>query len=210
MLNKATTKKDRTKVKAVFAGCFLASVVLMGCGNAGSEPVKNTADSTAATAEAPAEKKAEVKHYTSADLVDLDLSAHGYPLIVKAPKDAKVVKSTLSDGIAVDGGKAFGLTISKNEGTDAAYMHDGIKKLEATPESMFAKFEAEDKTGFIKKNTEGKFSFKYYVEAGKDSYTVVEGIPFDLADPNDFDLYTFTLDDIKVMYEAAKATKLKK
>jgi hypothetical protein len=206
MFNK-TIEKKRTQLKNVFAGCLLASFVLAGCGSANSEPVK-AADSSATTDATPAEKKEEVKHYTAADLIDLDLSAHGFPLIVKAPKGAKVVKSKLVEGIAIDGGKAFGFTISKNEGADAVYMHDGIKKLEATPESMFAKFEAEDKTGFIKKNTEGKFSFKYYVDAGKDSYTVVEGIPFDLIAAED--MYTFTLDDIKVMYEAAKATTVKK
>ncbi len=70
----------------------------------------------------------------------------------------------------------------------------------------FDKFEEEDTHSFLKKNKEGRLTFTHGLEADGKTILVSEGMPYDIS-PDQFSDYS--ADDIKIMYEAAKATKAK-
>ncbi|RZJ70740.1 hypothetical protein [Flavobacterium sp.] len=142
-----------------------------------------------------------------AEFVDLDLSSYGIPVVTKAPKDAKVIKSTTEGEIFVYGGKAFKLTFMLREGT-AEESVGQIKEMTGDKEMnpSFDKFVTEDPTGFIKSNKEGKLSFTYGVTTGESSVIIQEGMTYDQS-PDQFTDYSPA--DVKLMYEAAKASVAK-
>lgn len=142
-----------------------------------------------------------------AEFVDLDLSADGIPVVVKAPKGAKVIKSTTEGELFVYGGKVFKLTLSTHEGTPEEAV-GVIKEMTGDKELNpgFDKFVTEDPTGFVKQNTEGKLAFTYGVAVGESTVIIQEGMGYDQS-PDQFTDYS--ADDVKLMYEAAKATVAK-
>lgn len=153
------------------------------------------------------ETAAPEKPLVFAEFVDLDLSSYGIPVVTKAPKDAKVIKSTTEGEVFVYGGKLFKLTFSIHEGT-AEESVGLIKEITGDKEMNpgFDKFVAEDPTGFMKQNKEGKLAFTHGVTTGQSSVIIQEGMGFDQS-PDQFTDYS--ADDIKLMYEAAKATVAK-
>ena len=184
------------------------SLIVASCGSS-STP----SDSQATTpVVAPVEKTEPAvavneTHYEVTDLVDLDLSANGIPVITKAPKDAKIMTYDLPKSVIVYGGKFFKLTFEASEGSVAENL-DGLKSI-ATNKDVnpnFDKLEVDEKNGFLKKNKDGKLSFIYMVSAGGKAVSIVEGMPYDIS-PDQFSDYS--ADDVKLMFEAAKATKAK-
>jgi hypothetical protein len=205
MQNNSTNEKRGhlpTAIKATLIGCFATSLMLMSCGSseARTEPAATITEST--------EPGIDETHFKTTDLADLDLSANGIPLVTKAPKGAKLMKYDVDGSTVVYGGKNFKLTFSKMDGT-AAENHAEMKEITGNKEVnlSFDKFEVEDKTGFIRKDKSGKLTFLYYVDVpGGGCYEIVGGMPFDLSPDKFFD---YTPEDMKVMYEAAKATAAK-
>ncbi len=165
----------------------------------------NKSENAAATEETAT--AAPEKPLVFAEFVALDLSSYGIPVVTKAPKDAKVIKSTTKGEVFVYGGKLFKLTFSIHEG-NAEESVGMIKEITGDKEMNpgFDKFVTEDPTGFIKQNKEGKLAFTYGVTTGKSSVIIREGMTFDQS-PDKFTDYS--ADDVKLMYEAAKATKAK-
>lgn len=186
----------------ILTACVALSISLTSCGG-GEHKAGNETASTQATAE-PAVNET---HYKMADLVDLDLSAHGIPVTFKAPKDSKVMVYKANGDVCVYGGKFFKLTFSQMDGAVADNM-DMIKSMIMDKElnPSFAKIEAEDANGFLKADTQGKVSFRQFVQAGDKTIIVSEGMPYDLS-PDQFTDYSN--DDVKLMYEAAKTTVTK-
>ena len=185
------------KISLIFFAAV--SIILTACGG-GSTDKSNTA----AIPEAP---KANENHFTAADLVDLDLSANGIPVIVKAPKGAKIIKYDVDNSIAVYGGKFFKMTYSAMDGA----VKDNIDMMRsmATNKEMntsFNKLESDAPNGFLKSDTKGKLNFIYGVLAGGKTVIITDGMPLDIS-PDKFTDYT--ADDIKVMFEAAKGAKAK-
>lgn len=177
-----------------------ASVMLMSCGGNGDKAAAGEATATDAAA-------ATDKHYTAADLVDLDLSSSGIAVVTKAPKDAKVMKYEVNGDICVYGGKFFKLTFSTMDGA-AVDNFSMLKEMTSDKElnSSFDKFEAEDGDSFLKKNKKGEFAFIRSIDAGGKTVNISEGMPYDIS-PDQFSDYS--ADDVKIMYEAAKATAAK-
>ncbi|MCD6066397.1 MAG: hypothetical protein K0S33_1223 [Bacteroidetes bacterium] len=196
-----TTAGNLSKAKNIFIGGCAAAFMLMSCGSS-SEATPVTGTDTAATVSA--ESKMDETHFKMTDLVDLDLSSYGIPLITKAPKGSKVMKYEVSGEICVYGGKFFKTTFSSMEGTIDENLPD-MKTITGDKELNpgFDKFEVEDKNGFLKKNTKGELAFLYYVEVNGASYMIKEGMPFDIS-PDQFTDYG--TEDVKLMYEAAKST----
>ena len=194
------TKQTKAGMKSIFIGCLASSLMLMSCGSS-TEPA--AAEGTATEAAAPTTDV----HYAVADLVDLDLTDHGIAVITKAPKDAKVMKYEVNGNICVYGGKFFKLTFSKMDGNADDTFND-IKSLVVDKElnPSFSGFEAEDKNSFLKKNTDGQLAFTHALDAGGAAIIIQEGMPYDIS-PDQFSDYA--AEDVKIMYEAAKATKAK-
>ncbi len=114
------------------------------------------------------------------------------------------MKYEANGNIIVYGGKFFKITYSVSDGTAAdnlSLLKEMTSDTEMNP--SFVKFETEDELGYIKENKEGKLSFTYAVDAGDKNVTMQEGIPYDLS-PDKFTDYS--AEDVKVMYQAAKAT----
>ncbi|AWH84855.1 hypothetical protein HYN59_06815 [Flavobacterium album] len=159
---------------------------------------------TEAATEAPA---AEDKPLVGSEFVDLDLSGEGIPIILKAPKDAKIIKSTTEGELFVYGGKRFKLTVSKNEGT-AEEAVGNIKVLSTDKElnPSFDKLVDDKPTAFMKADTKGKLSFTVGITTGESSVIIQEGMGFDQS-PDQFTDYTN--DDINLMYDAANTAVAK-
>jgi hypothetical protein len=154
-----------------------------------------------------AETKSNETHYQIADLVDLDLSTSGMAIVTKAPKDATIIKSKNNTDVTVYGGKFFKVTFSEMDGAvedNIGTMKSIVSDKEINP--SFDKFEAEEKNGFLKKNKEGKLAFSCFTGAGGKTILAQEGMQYDLS-PDQFTDYS--PEDVKLMYEAAKATKAK-
>ena len=66
----------------------------------------------------------------------------------------------------------------------------------------FKKIESDEQNGFLKRSESG-LSFFYGVKSGDKAITITEGMSYDKS-PDKFTKYSD--EDIKVMYEAAKAT----
>lgn len=161
-------------------------------------------------------KSINESHFKTSDLVDLDLSSKGYNVITKAPKGARIIQD--GKDIAVYGGKFFKMTFSKqdfsnpfNEDEKYSSIEEKVADIKtlASDKEMnpgFVKFEAEDKNGFLNRSTVGGLSFTYGVKAGDNAIMISDGITYDIS-PDKFTKYTD--EDIRVMYEAAKATVAK-
>lgn len=155
-------------------------------------------------------------HFKVSDLVDLDLSSKGFNVITKAPKGARIIQD--GDDIAVYGGKFFKMTLSKqdfshpfNEGETYSSIAEKVADIkilagDAEMNPGFVKFEAEDKNGFLKRSTTTGLTFTYGIKTGDKAIMISDGITYDIS-PDKFTKYTD--DDVKVMYEAAKATVAK-
>jgi hypothetical protein len=165
------------------------------------------AEAGTATKAKTEEKAAEDKPLNGAEFVDLDLSSEGMPIILKAPKDAKIIKSTTEGELFVYGGKRFKLTVSKREGT-AENNVGMIKELQADKElnPSFDKLVDEKPTAFMKADTKGKVSFTVGIPTGESSVIIQEGMTFDQS-PDQFTDYTN--DDINLMYDAANTAVAK-
>lgn len=188
--------------KTILTCCIAFGFTLASCG--GSE-AKTTTE--AAATETSSEAAVNETHFKVSDLVDLDLSSNGIPLMVKAPKDSKVMVYKTNGDVCVYGGKFFKLTFSQMDGvlTDNMEMIKGmIVDKELNP--SFGKIEAEDANGFMKSDKDGKVSFRQFVQAGEKTVIISEGMPYDIS-PDQFTDYSN--DDIKVMYEAAKTAVAK-
>lgn len=187
----------KNKKSLLLAAIATLAITTYSCNGSKSE------GAAAATEETAAPEKPLV----FAEFVDLDLSSYGIPVVTKAPKDAKVIKSTTEGEIFVYGGKLFKLTFSIREG-NAEESVGLIKEMTGDKEMNpgFDKFVTEDPTGFVKQNNEGKLAFTYGVTTGQSSVVIQEGMSHDQS-PDQFTDYS--ADDVKLMYEAAKATVAK-
>jgi hypothetical protein len=174
--------------------------------------------STVNTPEKTSINSTNTKHYSAADLVDFDLSANGLPIITKAPQGARVIIEKSSGDIIVYGGKFFKITFKKNdfknpfsddeEFENIAAVIDFYKSMasDADMNPSFDKFEIEEENGYLKKNKDGKLSFLCGLKVGTNAVLMSEGMTYDLSP----DKYTdYSVDDVKVMFQAAKATKIK-
>jgi hypothetical protein len=192
-------------MKGLLIAGFTLSLMLMSCGSSSEASAKNE---PAATVSESTEPVIDETHFKVSDLVDLDMSANGIPLVTKAPKGAKLMKYEVDGSTTVYGGKNFKITFKKWDGT-AAENHADMKEVVGNKEVnvSFDKFEVEDKTGFMRKDKSGQLTFLYYVDLpGGGCYEISEGMPFDISPDKFFD---YTPDDVKVMYEAARATVAK-
>jgi len=185
-------KNKKFLLVAIFASLAFATY---SCNGNKSENVAATEETATAAPEKP---------LVFAEFVDLDLSSYGIPVVTKAPKDAKVIKSTTEGEVFVYGGKVFKLTFANREG-NAEESVGIIKGITSDKEinTSFDKFVTEDPTGFIRQNKDGKLSFTYGVTTGTSSVVIQQGMSFDQS-PDQFTDYS--ADDVKLMYEAAKAT----
>ena len=180
------------------------SILLTACGG-GSADKSNTVSTPEAPI--PAAPNAIDNHFTVADLVDLDISADGIPVIVKAPKEAKIIKYAVEHSVVVYGGKFFKMTYSSMDGKVADNIN--MMRMMATNKEMntsFNKLESDSPNGFLKSDTKGKLNFIYGVLAGGKTVIITDGMPIDIS-PDKFTDYT--ADDIKLMFEAAKGAKAK-
>lgn len=154
-------------------------------------------------------------HYKASDLVDFDLSSKGINVITKAPKGAKIIKD--GDDIVVYGGKFFKITFSKQDfvnpfNEDEKYESISekvadLKTLSSDTEMnpSFVKFEVEDENGYLRRSKTG-LTFVFGVKSGNAAIIITDGMSYDNS-PDKFTKYSD--EDIKVMYEAAKATTAK-
>jgi len=154
-------------------------------------------------------------HYNASDLVDFDLSSKGINVITKAPKGARVIKD--GNDIVVYGGKFFKITFSKqdfvnpfNEDEKYESISEKVADLKTVAGDIdmnpsFIKFEAEVKNGFLKRSKTG-LTFVVGVKSGEAAIIITDGMSYDNS-PDKFTKYSD--EDIKVMYEAAKATLAK-
>lgn len=189
--------------KGILIGSFAVSLTLSSCGGGASTQSngKEAAETTASAAPTDV-------HYKLTDLVDLDLSAHGLPVIVKAPKDAKVIPYSVNGDICIYGGKFFKITVSQMDG--ALDQNLGTMKAIVADKEMnpsFDKFEVEDDNSFLKRNTKGELAFLSGMQWGEKTVFIADGIPFDIS-PDQFTDYP--AEDVKLMYEAAKLAVEKK
>lgn len=151
-------------------------------------------------------------HYKTSDLIDFDLSSKEINVITKAPKGAKIIQD--GNNIVVYGGKYFKITFIKEDfsnpfNEDEKYNSIAEKiadlKILASDSELspgFKKFESDEQNGFLKRSESG-LSFFYGVKSGDKAITITEGMSYDKS-PDKFTKYSD--EDIKVMYEAAKAT----
>ncbi len=185
-----------------FACAILFATLLQSCGSADTNTSSNADGQVSAEASVQNDT-----HYKTADLVDLDLSANGIPVVIKAPKGSKVLKYDVDGSISVYGGKFFKVNFKQIDGALADNM--SMYKSMKTDKEMnpsFEKLETEEANGFMAKNTSGYLSFIYGLEAGGKSVVITEGMPYDIS-PDQFTDYPN--DDIKLMWEAAKSAKVK-
>ncbi len=166
-----------------------------------------TAEAGTQTEAKTEEKAVEDKPLNGAEFVDLDLSSEGIPIVLKAPKDAKIIKSTTEGELFVYGGKRFKLTVSKRDGTAESSV-GMIKELQADKElnPSFDKLVDDKPTAFMKADTKGKVSFTVGITTGGSSVIIQEGMTFDQS-PDQFTDYTN--DDINLMYDAANTAVAK-
>ncbi|MEL1243615.1 hypothetical protein AAEO56_05025 [Flavobacterium sp. DGU11] len=188
----------------VFLVTALAALALTTYSCKGDKAAEGKATEAEATSETPA---AEDKPLVGSEFVDLDLSSEGIPIILKAPKDAKIIKSTTEGELFVYGGKRFKLTVSKRDGT-AENSVGMIKELQADKElnPSFDKITDDKPTAFMKADTKGKLSFTVGITTGESSVIIQEGMGFDQS-PDQFTDYTN--DDINLMYDAANTAVAK-
>lgn len=160
-------------------------------------------------AEAAAETEASVeKPLVFAEFTDLDLSAEGFPVTIKAPKNAKVIKSTIEGEVYVYAGKRFKLSIKEMPGTAEGSVAT-MKELQADKElnPSFDKLVEDQPTYYLKATTDGQLSFVYALTTSEEScFMVTEGMPYSDS-PDQFTDYSN--DDVKLMLEAAKTLKAK-
>ncbi len=180
-------------------------MILASCGSAdsGAEGAE-TIDSTLVANGEPAINE---KHFTATDLVDLDLSSYGIPVITKVPAGAQVLKYDVDGSISVFGGKFFKMNFKMMDGTVA----DNISMMlmmttDAEMNPSFNAIEAQDDNGYLKSDKEGKLAFVHGVDVAGSSLIISDGMPYDIS-PDKFTDYT--PEDIKLWYEAAKATDVK-
>ena len=201
-LNPTKQTMAYTPSKMILTGCIALSIALTGCG---SSETKTTTESAAT--ETSSEPAINETHFNVTDLVDLDLSSNGIPVTVKAPKDSKVMVYKTNGDVCVYGGKFFKLTFSQMDGSVADNM-DMIKGMIVDKDlnPSFGKIEAEDASGFLKSDKDGKVSFRQFIQAGEKTVIISEGMPYDLS-PDQFTDYSN--DDVNVMYEAARTAVAK-
>ncbi len=143
---------------------------------------------------------AACKEKSSDNFVDLDLMSNGIPLKIKAPVGAEVNVNDMGiiKDISVTAKPGFALQIMMSSVTD----YD-VDKLIASELAVvknakyFSKIVSEDKSGFIyEKDIDGKLNYDFRI-------IKIQG-------ENEFDFQrslgigTYTLDDVKMMYEAVK------
>jgi hypothetical protein len=201
---KKTVFNQQIKSKLILGICtsILATTIFISCGG-GEKAEDGTATETATINETALTET----HFTMTDLVDFDMSSTGINVITKAPKNAKTFKYDANGNISVYGGKFFKISFSYLDGSVAdviSSIKGSLTDKEMNP--SFDKVEMEDETGFLIKSTDGKLSFNHGIQVGDKTLIISEGMPYDIS-PDQFTDYT--AEDVKLMYEAAKATKIK-
>ncbi len=192
------------KNNKLFLATALAALAFTTYSCKGDKATEGTEAETAET-----EAAAPAKPLVFAEFVDLDLSSNGMPMVIKAPKDAKIIKSTISeDEIFVYGGERFKLTLKKMSGT-AENSVATMKELQADKDlnPSFDKLVEDLPTSYLKASKDGTLSFITAVTTSEESCIMVqEGMIGDQS-PDQFTDYS--ADDIRLMYEAAKTLKAK-
>lgn len=193
------------KNKKVFLVSALAALSMATYSCKGDKAAEaGTETATEATTETTA---AEDKPLVGAEFVDLDLSGEGMPIILKAPKDAKIVKSSTGGDLYVYGGKRFKLTVSKSEGSaEEAVANIKLITTDKEMNPSFDKLVDDQPTAFMKSDTQGKLAFTVGITTAEGSVIIQEGMGFDQS-PDKFTDYTN--DDINLMYDAANTAVAK-
>jgi hypothetical protein len=192
------------KNKKVFLLSALAALMFTTYSCKGDKAAE-AKDGEAPTTEAAAP---EEKALVFAEFTDLDLSPAGFPMTIKAPKDAKVTKGEIEGEVYVYGGKRFKLSIKEMSGS-AETAVGAMKELQADAEMnpSFDKLVEDQPTYYLKANKDGALSFVFAVNKNEEyCMMVTEGVPFDQS-PDQFTDYS--ADDVKLMLEAAKTLKAK-
>lgn len=142
-----------------------------------------------------------------ADFVDLDLSSEGMPVVIKAPKDARIIEGG-DQRLFIYGGKRFKLTLEVNEDDTAEeyleYSKAIVMDKEINPD--FDKFIDESDNGFLSKDTYDIYWFYAAVPYGDSCIVIEEGMDFDKS-PDQFTLYSE--EDTKLMYQSAASAVVK-
>lgn len=156
----------------------------------------------AAETEAAAEKPLVFAEFT-----DLDLSAEGIPVVIKAPKDAKVIKSTTDGELFVYGGKLFKLTLAKRDGSaedNVSLLKEMSTDKELNP--SFDKLTVDEPTAYVKAKKDGELSFTVGVNTAEGCIIIQEGMSYD-QNPDQFSDYSPA--DVQLMFDAAKTATAK-
>jgi len=190
-----------TKIKLKMKNYLLSFVVIamafiVACG--GSENTENTENNTEITAD----------NTDESGPVEYDLNANEIPVVVIAPAGAEV-----SEGMGnaeMDGIRTINYEVVKDEfkldvtyTTGAEYNKEELladAKQFAKDEEGFVEFVSEEELGFIYKlKTEDGDDYSFYYLLLKDNQPIEFGKGFSLSE--------YSLDQIKELYEVAKAAK---
>jgi hypothetical protein len=134
------------------------------------------------------------------ELEELDLLGHGMPILIKAPPNPEIKKMDLlvQKDITVKKGEDFYLQIF--EAVASSFNAGDVKEellgaVKANP--YFSEILHDEESGFIYKNeidsSNVNYGFRYVRLQGDKEYIFQTGL-----------IGTFTLDQVKVMYEAVK------
>ena len=175
---------------------FLSIVVivmgfLVACGGSNPDKTKNDQETTT----------------NESATTEYDLTANEIPVIVNAPAGAEIKKG-IGNG-EIDGIRTIDYEVVKGAfKLDVNYTVSDYDKAElltdakqfAKEEEGFAEFVSEEEMGFIYKlNTEDGEDYSFYYLLMKNNKPIEFGTGLSFV--------PFTLDQVKVMYEAAKAAK---
>lgn len=196
-----------TKFFLPLAASAAIALALTSCGGGSTDAAKSDASGD----------KATDKHYTSvSELTDVDLSSYGYPLVIKAPKGAKVMKDTVMKTLAIDGGKYFKCSVSQSSGAEAdgmgasfAFKLAHAANEDSTIAPHFSKYLVDKPDQMLVESKPGNSNtFIVTVNAKKAPayFTFHDGIAYDLNEDQNTD---FTPADVKTMFEAATQAKAK-
>ena len=135
----------------------------------------------------------------NASLPTLDLMKYGLPIEIKAPEGAEVVVDDMGfmKDCTVKAGENYSLQIVAGDAieTKAAVVTQKQKEL-VQKQAYFKEIVQEDEHGFIyKKDIDGKedYDFRYIRISGDKEYIFQTGL-----------MGTFSLEDVKAMYESVK------
>ncbi len=129
----------------------------------------------------------------------LDLMKYGMPIKIKAPAEAEIKSDDLGfmKDVTVKAGEAYSIQITSSEAilTDASEIASKLLK-EVKRDAYFDSVISEETNGFVyKKDIDGKedYDFRYVRIAGSNEYIFQTAL-----------VGTFSLEDVKAMYESVK------